>query len=66
MKYITSVHAYDCLSEVVYAVTVRAYKDYEQGISEVVYDLRGCLPGRGTDDAGTWLRELLNEVLESL
>ena len=66
MKYITSLHAYDCLSEVVYAVTVRGYADYEEGKSEVVLDLRGCYPGKGEDRPEFWLRELLIELSKSL
>lgn len=59
MKFITSIHAYDCLSEVVYAVTVREYEDYEDGESHVALDLRGSFPARGDDRPGTWLREIL-------
>lgn len=66
MKYITSLHAYDCLSEVVYAVTIREYADYEKGDSEVVLDLRGSFPGSGIDTAAKWLESIVDELRKSL
>ena len=66
MKYITSLHAYDCLGSVVYACTVREYHDYEHGESHVAFDLRGSFPGVGIDDVHVWLRLLIKELSESI
>ena len=66
MKYITSIHAYDCLSSVVYACHVREYQDYEQGPSVLVLDLSGSLVGEGIDNPREWLKDVLVALLETL
>lgn len=59
-------HCYDALDQVVYAVTIREYSDYEQGDSEIVLDLRGSFPGSGIDSPKRWLERVLQEVQRSL
>lgn len=66
MKFITSLHAYDCLGDVVYAVRVRRYGDYEDGESELVLAQGGTFPGEGIDDPQIWLRDILVHLAERL
>lgn len=66
MKLIASLHAYDCLSQVVATVIVREYRDYEQGDSEEVLNVSISFPGKGIGDPDTWLETVFDEILRAL
>ena len=67
MKYTASMHVYDCLSTVQYAVTVTSWpEDTSSSRPEVVLSRSGCVPGVGETDPGHWLSEALVAALESL
>lgn len=66
MKFIGSIHAYDCMGDVNYTCSVRQYSDYEDGDSELVIRLVGSLRGTGEDRPTEWLQDLLISLVESL
>ncbi len=66
MRYITSIHAYDCLDSVVYACKIREYKDYDDDPSEEVVTQAGSIKGEGIDNPREWLKDVLIALLESL
>lgn len=65
-KKIVSIHAYDCLGDVVYAARVREYPDYEQGSGEIVLIHTGVFPGEGISDPRQWLQDILIAMIERL
>lgn len=66
MKFIVSIHGYDCLDNVVCTARVREYQDYEQDQGELVFTQATVLRGEGIDNPVEWLRDVLVGLLELL
>lgn len=66
MKRITSIHAYDVLSQIAITALVREYPDYDEGPSEVVLQEVAYLDSEGEEDAREWLKSVLIGLLEHL
>lgn len=67
MKYTASMHIYDALSTVQYAVTVTSWpEDTSSSRPEVVLSRSGSIQGVGETDPAHWLSEAMVAVLESL
>lgn len=62
MRYIASVHAYDCLDQVVGSAKVRRYPDYQEGSSDLVLDVHVAIPSMGSDDPARWLQAILEAI----
>lgn len=66
MKYIASLHAYDCLDEVVSRCIVRAYPDYDEGPSAIVLVADSVIRSEGVTDPRAWLGDVLIALLERI
>lgn len=66
MQYFLTVHAYDCLDQVVHTAQIRQYADYENGPSETVLLQAGSFAGEGKDSPRDWLEDVLIGILETL
>ena len=66
MKYVVSIHAYDCLDQVNYTCAVREYADYEHAAGETVAVFGGSIPGKGHEFWPHWLADVLGAMLEDL
>lgn len=66
MKFIASIHAYDCLDRVEATCTVREYQDYEQGPLDPPFRFHVSLMSEGIDNPQEWLRDALVGLLEVL
>lgn len=66
MKFICSVHAYDCLDYINYSAKVDAYSDYEHDGAKRAFLIGGHVAGTGEDEAREWLRDVLVALLEDL
>lgn len=67
MYFTATVMCYDALTEVIWVATVREWtgSDTEQP-DRVVLRLTGQFQGEGLSDPTRWLRELLEQVRESM
>jgi hypothetical protein len=66
MKYIASLHAYDCLDRINYSARVNAYSDYEHDGAKTEFIFGGNVGGVGETDPREWLRDVLVAFLEDL
>jgi hypothetical protein len=65
-KLVATVHVYDSLQLVTWALTVRRYVGYNKPGKTVVLEVHGTFPGVGEDDPRAWLRRALLEAVTKL
>ncbi len=61
-----SIHAYDCMDNVVFSCRVREYNDYEKDEFETVASIAGEFPGVGHPYWPHWLADVLTELLDQM
>lgn len=67
MYYTMSIQAYDALTEVLWVVTVREWVGSDtESPDRLVLRLEGQARGEGLDNPTRWLRQVLEDIRESM